>query len=301
MQFMQIVSSIMVLSLSPWRAMFRFLNALFVVASLAGCAISKFVVVESENFDERIRHIVIHYTSENFEESLRLLTKRTSYPVSSHYLIPEKDDPTYLPTRLKVHSLVRERDRAWHAGRSSWFGQSDLNYSSIGIELVNRSGCDKPVQELSNDSELSKNCQFTDFDEGQIELLIQLIKEILDRYPNIDPINIMGHSDIAPSRKVDPGPTFPWRRLYENGLGIWYDDDDYQQFLKHFKDHLPTTADMQTKLGELGYLIDVTGTEDLKSQLVVRAFQMRFRDGLYSGFFDDETAAIIYALHKKYI
>jgi N-acetyl-anhydromuramyl-L-alanine amidase AmpD len=291
----------MVISPDFRPAMLRFLNFLILVASLAGCASYKFVFVESENFDERIRHIVIHYTSENFEESLRLLTQRTSYPVSSHYLIPEKDDPTYLPARLKVHSLVRERDRAWHAGRSSWFGQSDLNYSSIGIELVNRSGCDKPVQELSNDSELSKNCQFTDFDEGQIELLIQLIKEILDRYPNIDPINIMGHSDIAPSRKVDPGPTFPWRRLYENGLGIWYDDDDYQQLLKHFKDHRPTIADMQTKLGELGYLIEVTGTEDLKSQLVVRAFQMRFRDGLYSGFFDDETAAIIYALHKKYI
>ncbi len=301
MQFMQIVSSIMALSLSLWRAMFGFLNALLVVALLAGCATSKFVVVESENFDERIRHIVIHYTSENFEESLRLLTERTSYPVSSHYLIPEKDDPTYAPARLKVHSLVRERDRAWHAGRSSWFGQSDLNYSSIGIELVNRSGCDKPIQELSNDSEFYNNCYFAEFDEGQIELLIQLIKEILDRYPGVDPINIMGHSDIAPSRKLDPGPTFPWRRLYENGLGIWYDDDDYQQFMKYFKEHRPTTADIQTKLGELGYLIDVTGTEDLKSQLVVRAFQMRFRDGQYSGFFDIETAAIIYALHKKYI
>ena len=281
--------------------MFRFLKALFVVASLAGCAISKFVVVESENFDERIRHIVIHYTSENFEESLRLLTKRTSYPVSSHYLIPEKDDPTYLPTRLKVHRLVRERDRAWHAGRSSWFRQTDLNYSSIGIELVNLSSCDQPIQELGNDLDFYENCQFREFDDRQIELLIKLLKGILNRYPNIEPINIMGHSDIAPSRKVDPGPTFPWRRLYEEGLGIWYDDDDYQYFIERLRNNRPNVANMQKLLGELGYRLDVTGVEDLGSQSVVRAFQMRFREGVYSGFFDLETEAIIYALHKKYI
>lgn len=291
----------MVLSLSLWRAMLRFLNALFVVAFLAGCASSKFVFVESENFDERIRHIVIHYTSENFEDSLRLLTKKTSYPVSSHYLIPEGNDSTYLPARLKVHSLVRERDRAWHAGRSSWFGQSGLNYSSIGIELVNRSGCDRPIQELGNDSDFYETCQFREFDDRQIELLIRLLKEILNRYPNIEPINIMGHSDIAPGRKVDPGPTFPWRRLYEEGLGIWYDDHDYKHFMEHLRGNRPKIADIQKMLGELGYRSDVNGIEDLRSRAVVRAFQMRFREGVYSGFLDLETAAIIYALHKKYI
>ena len=298
---MQIASSITVLSPSVRRAMSRLLKALFVLASLAGCASSKFVFVKSENFDERIRHIVIHYTSENFEDSLRLLTKKTSYPVSYHYLIPEGNDSTYLRARLKVHSLVRERDRAWHAGRSSWFGQSGLNYSSIGIELVNRSGCDRPIQEMVNDSDFYENCQFREFDGRQIELLIQLLKEILDRYPNIDPINIMGHSDIAPSRKVDPGPTFPWRRLHKEGLGIWYDDDDYQHFIEHLRDNRPNIANMQKRLGELGYRLDVTGVEDSGSQSVVRAFQMRFREGVYSGFFDLETEAIIYALHKKYI
>ena len=298
---MQIVSLITVTSPDFRPVMLRFLNFLILAASLAGCASSKFVFVESENFDERIRHIVIHYTSENFEESLRLLTQRTSYPVSSHYLIPEKDDPTYLPATLKVYSLVRERDRAWHAGRSSWFGQSDLNFSSIGIELVNRSGCDKPIQEMSSLSEFSKNCQFREFDDRQIKLLIRLLKGILYRYPNIDPINIMGHSDIAPSRKVDPGPTFPWRRLHEEGLGVWYDDDDYQYFIERLRNNRPNVANMQKLLGELGYRLDVTGVEDLGSQSVVRAFQMRFREGVYSGFFDLETEAIIYALHKKYI
>ena len=279
----------------------RVLNALIVFALLAGCASSKFVFVESENFDERIRHIVIHYTSENFEDSLRLLTEKTIYPVSSHYLIPERDDSTYLPAGLKVHRLVRERDRAWHAGRSSWLGQTDLNYSSIGIELVNLSGCDQPIQELGNDLDFYENCQFREFDDRQIELLIKLLKGILNRYPNIEPINIMGHSDIAPSRKVDPGPTFPWRRLHEEGLGIWYDDDDYQHFIKRLRNNRPSIANMQKLLGELGYRLDVTGVEDLGSQSVVRAFQMRFREGVYSGFFDLETEAIIYALHKKYI
>ena len=280
--------------------MLRVLCVIIVVALLAGCASSKFVFVESENFDERVRHIVIHYTSENFEDSLRLLTEKTIYPVSSHYLIPERDDSTYPLGSLKIHSLVRERDRAWHAGRSSWFGQTDLNYSSIGIELVNLSGCDQPIQELGNDLDFYENCQFREFDDRQIELLIKLLKGILNRYPNIEPINIMGHSDIAPSRKVDPGPTFPWRRLYEEGLGIWYDDDDYKLFIKRLRNNPPSIADIQKKLGDLGYRIEVTGIEDLKSQLVVRAFQMRFREGTYSGFLDPETTAIISALHKKY-
>ena len=107
-----------------------------------------------------------------------------------------------------------------------------MNYSSIGVELVNLSGCVQPIQELGNDLDFYENCQFKEFDDRQIELLIKLLKGILNRYPNIEPINIMGHSDIAPSRKVDPGPTFPWRRLYEKGLGIWYDDDDYKLFIK---------------------------------------------------------------------
>ena len=283
------------------RAMLRVLNVLTVVALLAGCASSKFVFVESENFDERIRHIVIHYTSENFEDSLRLLTEKTIYPVSSHYLIPEREDSTYLPAGLKVHRLVRERDRAWHAGRSSWLGQTDLNYSSIGIELVNLSGCDQPIQELGNDLDFYENCQFREFDDRQIELLIKLLKGILDRYPNIEPINILGHSDIAPSRKVDPGPMFPWKRLYDEGLGIWYDRDDYRFFHRILKQNTPTIEDMQSKLRDLGYSIEVSGHENLASQFSVRAFQMRFLGEKFSGFFDLETAAILYALHRKYI
>ena len=288
---MQIASSITVLSPSVRRAMSRLLKALFVLASLAGCASSKFVFVKSENFDERIRYIVIHYTSENFEESLRLLTKKSVYPVSSHYLIPQKGDPTYPGNRLKTHILVEERDRAWHAGRSRWLDQIDLNHTSIGIELVNMSGCEKPIQDLGNSAEFYKSCHFREFDDEQISLLVELLTSIHQRYPNLKPINIVGHSDIAPSRKVDPGPTFPWKRLYEQGFGIWYDEDDYRFFQRILKQNTPTVEDMQSKLRDLGYSIEVSGQENLASQLSVRAFQMRFLGERFSGLFDLETAA----------
>ena len=281
--------------------MFRFLTILFLVASLAGCASSKFIFVESENFDERIRYVVIHYTSENFKESLRLLTRKSVYPVSSHYLIPQKGDPTYPLNRLRTHSLVDERDRAWHAGRSRWFDQKDLNHTSIGIELVNVSGCEKPIQDLGNSAKFYKSCRFRQFDDEQISLLVELLTSIHQRYPNLKPINIVGHSDIAPSRKVDPGPTFPWKRLYEQGFGIWYDEDDYRFFSRILKQNTPTVKDMQSKLRDLGYSIEVSGQENLASQLPVRAFQMRFLGEKFSGFFDLETAAILYALHRKYI
>ena len=281
--------------------MFRFLTILFLVASLAGCASSKFIFVESENFDERIRYVVIHYTSENFKESLRLLTKKSVYPVSSHYLIPQKGDPTYPLNRLRTYSLVDERDRAWHAGRSRWLDQIDLNHTSIGIELVNMSGCEKPIQDLGNSAKFYKSCRFRQFDDEQISLLVELLTSIHQRYPNLKPINIVGHSDIAPSRKVDPGPTFPWKRLYEQGFGIWYDEDDYRFFSRILKQNTPTVKDMQSKLRDLGYSIEVSGQENLASQLPVRAFQMRFLGEKFSGFFDLETAAILYALHRKYI
>ena len=298
---MQIASSITDLSPKVRRAMLRLLNVLLVVVSLAGCSSSKYVLVKSENFDERIRHIVIHYTSENFEDSLRLLTKKSVYPVSSHYLIPQKDDPTYRGNRLRTHILVEERDRAWHAGRSSWLNQTDLNHTSIGIELVNLSGCEKSILELGNSEEFYKSCHFKDFDDEQIKLLVELLKSIQDRYPNVKPINIVGHSDIAPNRKVDPGPTFPWKSLYDEGFGIWYDEDDYLFFLRILKQNTPTVEDMQSKLRDLGYSIEVSGQENLASQLTVRAFQMRFLGESFSGLFDLETAAALYALHRKYI
>ena len=273
----------------------------FLVGLLVACSTNQFVLVKSENVDERVKYVVLHYTSENFEDSLRLLTKRSSFPVSAHYLIPEREDATYPRSELRIYQLVEEEDRAWHAGRSSWLGQKDLNNTSIGIELVNLSGCSKSVESLGNSRDFYTSCDFREFDSDQVQLLIELLRGLLKRYPNIKPINIVGHSDIAPNRKIDPGPKFPWRKLYEEGFGIWYEKSDYEYFIREFAAFPPSTLEVQKKLSELGYGIDVSGEEDLGSQLAVRAFQMRFLNRSYSGFLDTETVAIIYALHMKYL
>ncbi len=148
--------------------------------------------IASPNFDERRpAHVVLHHTSDaSAEESLRTLTTRGS-GVSSHYLVDRGG---------KIFYLVDERKRAWHAGESSWAGQIDLNSTSIGIELDN-SGREP-------------------FAEPQIVALLSLLADIKVRY-RLPPSAFLGHGDIAPGRKVDPSAFFPWRRLSQNGFGVW--------------------------------------------------------------------------------
>ena len=192
-------------------------------AMLTAC--SNVVVMPSANFNSRVDYLVIHATSEDFAESLRLLTQPTANPVSSHYLVPAPFDPTYPRSDLKVYQLVPELDRAWHAGVSYWAGESALNDRSIGIEVVNEfkcTGTNNPIEETAPDD---FSCEFPSYDDDQIALLIQLVSEILDRFPSIDPIDVVGHSDIAILRKSDPGPRFPWQQLYEAGIGAWYESD----------------------------------------------------------------------------
>ena len=281
------------------RAVLRYLFSSVLFCLAYGCASSDTLYLKSENFDSRIKHVVIHYTSADFTESLRLLAKASDYPVSAHYLIPEGGSSSKsIP--LNPLMLVQENFRAWHAGRSKWGRYSELNSSSIGIELVNESGCSKPIEELLTIDELSSSCTFLEYDPDQILELIKLMKGISERYPDIDQVNIVGHSDIAPSRKVDPGPLFPWKQLYEAGFGIWYEESDVDLFREVFDARLPTVDELQKEMLVLGYPIELSGDEDLQSQMVVRSFQMRFRSDKYDGFFDAETAAILYALTKKY-
>lgn len=262
---------------------------------LAACGPLRFVDVASENHGSRVDHLVIHYTSEDFAESLRLLTQRTDRPVSVHYLVPENGDPSYSRRSLRVYRLVDERRSAWHAGRSYWRGERGLNGSSIGIEIVQRSDC--PVTE-----ELTprQRCVFLDYDPEQIGLVIELARDILARYPNIDPVDVVGHADIAPDRRVDPGPTFPWRRLYEHGIGAWYDDDTVAGYLTRFETAPPRLAQVQRGLRAYGYDIEDSGEIDARTRVVLRAFQMHFRPSDYSGTPDAETAAILFALLRKY-
>ena len=267
--------------------------------ALLACAPLRFVDVVSENQGSRIEHIVIHFTSVDFAESLRLLTERTERPVSAHYLVPENGDPTYSSRRLRVYRLVGEDQRAWHAGLSHWRGDTALNSSSIGIEIVNRSGC-AAVAPGNEPGTPEDRCEFRDYDAEQIELVIELVQDILRRHPGIDPVDIVGHADIAPDRRLDPGPKFPWRRLYEHGIGAWYDEDTVQRYRERFEAQPPALALLQRALAAYGYDVDDTGEHDARTQLALRAFQMHFRPSDWSGQPDAETAAIVFALLEKY-
>jgi N-acetylmuramoyl-L-alanine amidase len=273
------------------------------VVLLPGCATQNTVVVESANQDTRVRMIVIHHTSGNFQGSLDTLTKDSGNPVSSHYLIPEPVDSSYTDKRLKLYSLVPEEGRAWHAGASYWAGKTALNDMSVGIELVNKTYCrksERPVVSGQADQEPASICFYPDFAESQLQMLIELLQGITARHTEIKPTDIVGHSDIAPQRKVDPGPRFPWQRLYQMGFGAWFDDDTVFKYWEQFRQALPPVLTLQTALHEYGYAIELSGAHDPQSQNVVRAFQLHFRPWLVNSEFDAETAAILYALLEKY-
>ena len=279
---------------------FRFATTLLIVVAMTSCQQLPMVQSPSSNFNSRVNHLIIHFTSENFGESLRILTGSVDRPVSAHYLLPEPGDPTYDQSALVIYELVPTELRAWHAGVSYWAGKTGLNDQSIGSEIVNESRCLESIKALANSPAFADRCVFKPFSDEQIDLLIRLLQSILERYPDIRPHTIIGHSDIAPDRKIDPGPLFPWRQLYEAGIGAWYDDQRVETLTKALGS-LQLSIDLQQRLlGAYGYKIEATGIEDTQSQLAVRAFQMHFRPRDYSGFFDTETLARLISLLERY-
>ncbi len=261
------------------------------------------VVVESANQDTRVRIIVIHHTTGNFKGSFDILTQPSSNPVSSHYLIPEPRDPSYPDEDLKLYALVREEGRAWHAGNSYWAGKTALNDMSIGIELVNQTYCRRSEESIPPerpDQEPARLCFYPDFDDTQLEILTDLLKGILERHTEVKPTDIVGHADIAPQRKIDPGPRFPWQRLYRMGYGAWYDDDTVFRYWEQLRHDLPPVLTLQKALHTYGYKIELTGEYDKQTRNVLQAFQMHFLPWLVSGEFDGETVAVLYALLEKY-
>ena len=267
---------------------------------LTACSSARYIDVTSTNQNSRVNFLVIHATSGNFAESLRLLSTRNPNPVSAHYLLPYLDDPTYSPNRLSIYRLVDENRRAWHAGISQWGNESSLNNRSIGIEVVNDFDCNDLSIKPEEESIIELDCTFPSYPPSQIESLVSLIKEILDRHPAIDPIDIVAHADIAPSRKSDPGPRFPWRELYEAGIGPWYDTATVNKYSMEFTGLQPSIQEAQCALSIYGYPIIISGTHDLQSQFAFRAFQLHYRPSNYSGLLDQETLAILYALNEKY-
>jgi len=245
---------------------------------LAGCASGPRMDTShpSANHDSRVQFIVLHYTSTSLERSLQLLT---SGPVSSHYLIG--DTP---PT---IYKLVDENQRAWHAGESQWKGRTWLNSSSIGIEIVNPGYHDTPTGRV-----------WYPYTEGQIQSVIALLKDISTRY-KIDPSNIIGHSDIAPLRKLDPGPMFPWKRLAEAGFGVWPDAQTVAREQVRYANAMPSITWFQQQLALLGYETPQTGELDVATRHVLAAFQMHFRPSRFDGTPDAESAAILTVLNTQ--
>jgi N-acetylmuramoyl-L-alanine amidase len=213
----------------------------------------------SPNFDERaadISMIVLHYTGmEDAASAIRHLCDPEA-KVSSHYVVTEDG---------QVLRLVDEAKRAWHAGRSHWRGMGDINSVSVGIEIVN------PGHEFG----------YRPFPDEQIEALIPLVASIKDRY-GITRGNIVGHSDIAPARKQDPGELFPWARLAKLRLAL-------PRPTKNLMDPGWTDAGFLLALERFGY--DVT--DPLAATV---AFQRRFRPELIDGTVDGECRAILLAL-----
>ena len=268
--------------------------------ALSACSSLPVVYSQSDNFNSRVNHVVIHFTSEDFDRSLAILTGQTDRSVSAHFLLPDPADKPYLSSKLKVYALVNTSDRAWHAGQSYWAGKTGLNDQSIGIEIVNLSGCNTDIAKLGNSAQFGTACQFVPFRDEQIVLLTRLLKELLKQYQDIKPESVVGHADIAPSRKVDPGPLFPWKTLHDAGIGAWFDESRVSELVVLLDQHPLTIRQQQVLLAAYGYDLSITGLEDERSQLALRAFQMHFRPANYSGFFDNESTARLISLLERY-
>lgn len=229
--------------------------------------------------NHRIRFLVLHYTALDQAQSFETLTR--SEHVSANYLIPDR--PKTHKGLPVADQLVDDHDRSWHAGVSQWKNRSNLNDTSLGIEIVN-AGWDQDTGQLLGEP----------YNEQQIELLISLARDLVSKY-DIQPTDIVGHSDIAPGRKIDPGPFFPWKRLAEAGIGAWPDERTLDDYLTRFSVAPPSMVQVTKALQTYGY-----GYLDEQPERVVEAFQMRFNQENVSGIVDIRTAAILFSLIDKY-
>jgi N-acetylmuramoyl-L-alanine amidase len=248
--------------------------------------------VGTTNFNLRKpNYVVIHHTAqESVDQTLKTFTlPRTQ--VSAHYVIGK--DGT-------IYNMLNDYYRAWHGGVGKWGNNTDLNSSSIGIELDNTG-----EEEFSN---------------LQIESLLQLLKVLKEKY-TIPDANFIGHSDIAPSRKVDPNPNFPWKKLAEEGYGLWYDEvvampetindsliselpvvevgmipEDENEIIAKTEttDGFTMEVSPEIALRIIGY-----DTSDLDS--AIKAFKLHFIQKDINAVLSDEELKILDNLYKKYL
>ena len=216
-------------------------------------------VVQSPNFNDRklpISMVVLHYTGmrSNSEAMARMCDP--SSQVSAHYMIDEDG---------VVTNLVPEDKRAWHAGKSYWRGITDVNSASIGIELAN------PGHEWG----------YRPFPEPQMDALLPLLADILDRH-DIPRANVVGHSDVAPARKVDPGEYFDWERLGELGLALEIPAAKMNLFYDN--------------PGAFYLAMERFGYDIIDGRAAVAAFQRRWRPSIVDGEIDGEIGGILFEL-----
>lgn len=245
--------------------------------------------VNSPNQDARVRFLVLHYTAADLPRSMELLTSPQA-AVSAHYLVP---DQSAVDGGWRVFRLVPESQRAWHAGNSVWQKSAQLNSASIGIEIVN-------LGYPADDEALPlMQRHWASFSLRQMQAVGVLAQEIVRRY-GIAPDRVVGHGDIAPGRKVDPGPAFPWEWLFRMyGVGAWPDPSVVDWYLRHH----PWQGDigfLQQALADYGYAVPRSGQLDEATLEVVAAFQMHFRPASYDGRPDAETVARLEALLEQY-
>ena len=215
----------------------------------------------SPNFDHRpvdvtIDMLVFHYTGmPTASLALERMCDQAS-EVSAHYMVDEDGS---------IWTLVEEADRAWHAGVAYWRGNTNINARSIGIEIVN------PGHQFG----------YCAFSGKQMKSVIDLALDVLSRNP-IPMQNVVGHSDIAPTRKIDPGEFFDWERLAGLGIGLW-----------------PSQADhLEQDLNALAYALKRIGYDTSNFSMALKAFQRHYRPNRVTGRFDPETSRLIIGLSQ---
>ena len=217
---------------------------------------------------KKIKFLIIHYTGMRSEKNaIKKLVSNTSN-VSCHYFIKKNGEIIQMLPDLYI---------AWHAGLSKWKNYNLLNKNSLGIEIHN------PGHQHG----------YKSFTKEQIKSLIYLLKKLIKKY-RVNKKNILGHSDVAPERKKDPGEKFPWQLLFNKQIGIWHRLKDSK--LKKLKNKLITSSD--TRLGLK--LLKKIGYKFNNKSKVVKAFQRRFRQKLINGIIDKETLEIIKNLAHIY-
>ena len=218
--------------------------------------------------------IVLHYTGMDSGAAAEDWLCNPQSEVSSHYLVHEDG---------RIVQMVREKDRAWHAGKSFWHGVTDNNSCSIGIEIVNP----------------GHSNGYPSFPKRQIGAVIDLCSGIVGRHA-IVPERVLAHSDIAPGRKVDPGEKFPWRTLFKAGIGHLVPAAPIRSAKGlGLGDAGPSVEELQALLQQYGYGVEICGRFNNKTRTAVEAFQRHFRPRRVDGVADASTIGTLRALHER--